>query len=105
MAGVSEPSMILLNSPQIGPLPYGAIRVPSQNTLCTGICAHAVCDNFVTSVRNEQLLESADVQETRVNTGEKDGGPGRDRTDDLFHAIELTTSNFNSLRGTDGYRK
>jgi hypothetical protein len=44
---------------------------------------------FVTSVRNEQLLKSADVQETRVSTGEKDGGPGRDRTDDLFHAMEV----------------
>jgi len=28
------------------------------------------------------------VRETRVNTGEKVGGPGRDRTDDLFHAIQ-----------------
>src|SRR5262245_39274591 len=33
------------------------------------------------------------------------GGPGRDRTDDLSHAIELTASNFNSLRGTDGHAK
>jgi hypothetical protein len=23
-----------------------------------------------------------------MNTGENDGGPGRDRTDDLFHAME-----------------
>jgi hypothetical protein len=30
----------------------------------------------------------ADVKKCRVNTGEKDGGPGRDRTDDLFHAME-----------------
>jgi hypothetical protein len=29
------------------------------------------------------------VPETRVNTGEKDGGPGRDRTDDLFHTMEV----------------
>ena len=28
------------------------------------------------------------MQETGVNTGEKFGGPGRDRTDDLFHAME-----------------
>jgi hypothetical protein len=28
------------------------------------------------------------VHETRVNTGESVGGPGRDRTDDLFHAME-----------------
>ena len=61
---------------------------PAGNTPCTEICAHAVCDNFVTSARTEQILESADVRETRVNTGEKIGGPGRDRTDDLFHAME-----------------
>src|ERR1700745_1325446 len=30
----------------------------------------------------------ADVKKCRVNTGEKDGGPDRDRTDDLFHAME-----------------
>ena len=30
----------------------------------------------------------ADVKKCRVNTGEKDGGPGRDRTGDLFHAME-----------------
>jgi hypothetical protein len=28
------------------------------------------------------------VQETRVNT-EEIGGPGRDRTDDLFHTMEV----------------
>ena len=28
------------------------------------------------------------MDERRVNTDEKFGGPGRDRTDDLFHAME-----------------
>lgn len=80
MAGVSEASHGLLNSPQIAPLPYGAIRMPAGNTPCTEICAHTVCDNFVTHARNEEFLESADAPETRVTTGEKIGGPGRDRT-------------------------
>jgi hypothetical protein len=81
--------MVLLNSPQIGTPPVRAIRMPAQkNALHRNLCPHSVCDNFVTSARTEQILDSADVQETRVNTGEKVGGPGRDRTDDLFHAME-----------------
>ena len=35
-----------------------------------------------------QFFSMADVKKCRVNTGEKLGGPGRDRTDDLFHAME-----------------
>jgi hypothetical protein len=83
-----EPSHGLLNFPQIGPLPYEAIRMPSPKHACTEICAHVVCDNFVTSARNEQTLESADVEETRVNTGENDGRPEWIRTIDLFRVKE-----------------
>jgi hypothetical protein len=87
MAGVSGLPMVWNSLLRLG-LPYVAIRIPAGNTPCTGICAHAVCDNFVTSARNDQFLESADAHEIRVNTREKVGGPGRDRTDDLFHAME-----------------
>ena len=57
-------------------------------TLCTEICARAVCDNFVTGARNEQVLERADVEETSVNTGENDGRPEWIRTIDLFRVKE-----------------
>ena len=48
----------------------------------------AVCDKFVTRSRKRCLSFGGCMQKSRVNTGEIVGGPGRDRTDDLFHAME-----------------
>jgi hypothetical protein len=62
--------------------------MPAGNTVCTEICALAVCDNIVTGARNEQFLGSANVQKTRVNTEENDGRPEWIRTIDLFRVKE-----------------
>ena len=62
--------------------------MPAQETLCTEICAHAICRKFGRRTFLRQFFSMADVKKCRVNTGEKRGGPGRDRTDDLFHAME-----------------
>jgi hypothetical protein len=59
-----------------------------RKALCTEICAHAICRKFGGRTFLPQFFSMADVKKCRVNTGEKDGGPGRDRTDDLFHAME-----------------
>src|SRR5580700_8608697 len=62
--------------------------MPAQKTLCTEICAHAICRKFGGRTFLRQFFSKADVKKCRVNTGEKHGGPGRVRTDDLFHAME-----------------
>ncbi len=58
---------------------------------------------LVLSKRSDTMRRQA--RKRYLQVVERNGGPGRDRTDDLFHAIELTSSNFNSLRGTDGHAK
>src|SRR5215469_1952271 len=80
--------MVLLNSPQIGAPPIRSNPDASPEKLCTEVCAHAICRKFGGRTFLRQFFPMADVKKTRVNTGEKDGGPGRDRTDDLFHAME-----------------
>jgi hypothetical protein len=89
MAGYLGLPMVLLNSTQIDPLPVRSNPDASpQKTLCTEICAHAICRKFGGRTFLRQFFSMADVKKCRVNTGEKYGGPGRDRTDDLFHAME-----------------
>ena len=89
--------MVGVFGPSHGFVEFSSDRRPSRaqqsgcqprKTLCTEICAHAICRKFGGRTFLRQFFSMADVKKCRVNTGEKDGGPGRDRTDDLFHAME-----------------
>src|SRR5262249_30154577 len=89
MAGVSEPSHGFVEfSSDWAPSRTEQSGCHPRNTLCNEICAHAICRKFGGRTFLRQFFCVAVVQKTRVNTGGKDGGPGRDRTDDLFHAME-----------------
>jgi hypothetical protein len=90
--------MVGVSGPSHGFVEFSSDRHPSRTeqsgcqprkTLCTEICAHAICRKFGGRTFLRQFFSMADVKKCRVNTAEKDGGPGRDRTDDLFHAMEV----------------
>src|SRR5215471_5076774 len=90
MAGLSKPSMVSLNSPRIGHHPDWQSERHRGNTICTEICAHEICRKFGGRTSLGRFLSKADVQETRINTGKKNGRPGRTRTSDLFRVNSLT---------------
>src|SRR5438876_3742995 len=89
--------MVGVFGPSHGFVEFSSDRRPSRaeqsgcqprKTLCTEICARAICRKFGGRTFLRQFFSMADLKKCRVNTGEKHGGPGRDRTDDLFHAME-----------------
>jgi hypothetical protein len=84
---------------QFGRLANAVLRVPvpcdaliTRATLRKRSAPKSVHMRFVGTLEEwtflRQFFSMPDVKKCRVNTGEKLGGPGRDRTDDLFHAME-----------------
>ena len=90
MAGIVEPSMVLLNSAPLQDHPVlGNQKFHPGNTLCTEICAPTI---FVGSFEEghfpHRFESEVDVHQTRVNTRENDGRPEWTRTIDLFRVKE-----------------
>jgi hypothetical protein len=85
--------MVGVPGPSHGCVEFSSDRRPSRTeqsgcqprkTLCTEICAQAICRKFGGRTFLRQFFSMADVKKCRVNTEEKHGRPEWIRTIDLF---------------------